>query len=136
MFSLTLDRLRSAILYSGDVYATSPFFTITSVAERLQCLQTVSENDTIPPVPYEFRHTNLVSTRSAESGSMDSTGDDDLTGRAAFYGIRFSIIQLIARLNLNRRGLLAAFSRKRQHPTVSNVKILIARLWILRRSRC
>ncbi|HZE69175.1 MAG TPA: S8 family serine peptidase [Pyrinomonadaceae bacterium] len=91
--SLTLDRLRSAILYSGDVYATSPFFTITSRRlNAFSALQTVSENDTIPPGALRnFRIPTGVNFDPREVRlEWTAPGDDDLTGRAAFYDIRFS----------------------------------------------
>ncbi|MDT4953778.1 MAG: hypothetical protein QOJ02_1916 [Acidobacteriota bacterium] len=90
--NVSMRRLRSAILYSGDVLDVQMYFTLLASGRRLNAfnaLQNINEADTTPPAavgnfqmttPY-FRQVFL---------SWFAPGDDGNTGQAAVYELRFS----------------------------------------------
>jgi alpha-tubulin suppressor-like RCC1 family protein/subtilisin family serine protease len=90
--SLTLARLRSALLYSGDEFGSFPPTTITNRRlNALKALQTAAEGDTTAPANISDFRTRQASLDPLElSLEWTAPGDDGAVGRAAYYEIRLS----------------------------------------------
>ncbi|HEU4594235.1 MAG TPA: S8 family serine peptidase [Pyrinomonadaceae bacterium] len=90
--SISLARLRAALLFSGEEFGSFPPTTITNRRlNALKALQTAAEGDATAP-------SNIADFRSRQA-SLDplelmlewtAPGDDGTTGRAAYYEIRLS----------------------------------------------
>jgi uncharacterized repeat protein (TIGR01451 family) len=87
--SISVQRLRSALLYGGDELVN---IAGTVTGRRLNAygsLQNVTEADTTPPATISDLHVTAQSGRSITL-QWTAPGDDATTGRAAIYELRFA----------------------------------------------
>jgi subtilisin family serine protease len=86
---LTLQQLKSALIFNGDLVASLSGKTITgrrlNVANSLAAL---AENDTTPPGAATNFHVNTQSGRSFNLG-WTAAGDDGAAGQASLYQVSF-----------------------------------------------
>ena len=92
--NLSVERLRGALLYSGDELSSIAPGTYSGVLSgrrlnALAALQNIAESDTTAPAA--VRNLRIVS-QSGQSVNLQwiAPGDDDNSGRASVYEIRFA----------------------------------------------
>ncbi len=113
--SITVKRLRSALMYSGDVLGTpsDPYYTLDSITGRclnaFRALQNASEKDTTAPAAVGGLKAKAVTGRQFTL-TWTAPGDDGAIGRAAVYEVRFSDTQPTTAAQFEQaRALLAPF---------------------------
>jgi subtilisin family serine protease len=90
--TISVRRLRAALMYSGDILEQQDFYTLIASGRRLsavKALRNVAENDTVAPAAVG----NLQVTNSSGRRhymTWTAPGDNGTAGQAALYEIRFS----------------------------------------------
>ncbi len=93
--SVTVARLRAALMYSGDLLETHNFYQSLVSGRRLnalKALQSAAENDTTAPAAVGNLQAGNTSGRNF-SLKWTAPGDNANTGSAALYEIRYSDTQ-------------------------------------------
>jgi alpha-tubulin suppressor-like RCC1 family protein/subtilisin family serine protease len=93
--ALSMERLRAAVLYSGNVFAPFNAATITQrQVNAAKALQNAAEQDTTPPAAPRNLGFNTPGGQTSDplqkTLSLIAPGDDDNTGTAAIYEVRYS----------------------------------------------
>jgi len=88
--ALTINQLKSLLIYNGDLVASLSGKTLTgrrlNVAKSLQAL---AENDVTPPGTVSSFHLNSQNGRALDVG-WTASGDDGTSGQASLYKLTFT----------------------------------------------
>jgi Tol biopolymer transport system component/subtilisin family serine protease len=89
--NISMRRLRSALLYSGEVLEKTSYYTVIASGRRLNAanaLQNAASADTTPPAAVTLNNAFWYFRKVSLSWTVP--GDDGTSGQAAAYELRFS----------------------------------------------
>jgi uncharacterized repeat protein (TIGR01451 family) len=88
--NISVERLRAALIYSGDLIPSQEYKTLTGRRlNAFNALKAAAENDTSPPEEISDLRIIAQSERTLTLG-WTAPGDDGMTGTASLYDVRFS----------------------------------------------